>query len=167
MSTFAERLSAAESERKWDLRYLHLARHISLWSKDPSTKVGAVIVRPDRTVAALGYNGFPRGCSDDARLYNDRETKLSRVVHAEMNAILSAREPLHGYTIYVWPPSYGTTCDRCAAHIIQAGIGRVVGVKETMSEFSERWKAACQEALKLYEEAGITVVMYSESDAYE
>ena len=154
-----ERLQA--QEQKWDLRFLELARHVSEWSKDPSTKVGAVITRPDRSIASLGYNGFPRGMRDDAALYKDRDKKLSRVVHAELNAILNAREPLHGYTLYVWPPGYGPTCDRCAAHVIQAGIKRVVN-QLRQDDFASRWRESCEAALGMYEEAGVVVKMYPE-----
>ena len=149
---------------KWDVRFLALAEHVSQWSKDPSTKVGAVITRPDRTVASIGYNGFPRGCSDDELLYLDRDTKLSRIVHAEMNAILHAREPLHDHTLYVWPPGLGPTCDRCAAHVIQAGIRRVVGVLPEAGEedpTAQRWADACKTAHRLYEEAGVSVRMWT------
>jgi dCMP deaminase len=108
---------------KWDQRFLELAKLVASWSKDPSTKVGSVIVRPDRTVASVGYNGFPRGTSDAEELYNDRAVKYERVVHAECNAILNAKEPLDGYTCYIWPlPS----CANCAATIIQSGVKRVV-----------------------------------------
>ena len=51
-------------DEKWDRRFLALAEHVADWSKDPSTKTGAVIVRPDRTIASMGYNGFPRGMAD-------------------------------------------------------------------------------------------------------
>jgi dCMP deaminase len=85
---------------KWDTRFLDLAALVASWSKDPSTKVGAVIVRPDRTVASLGYNGFPRGVADTESRYEDRETKYQLVVHAEANAIISAGESVKGMTMY-------------------------------------------------------------------
>lgn len=107
---------------KWDLRFLKLAHEVATWSKDPSSQIGAVIVRPDRTMASFGFNGFARGAYDGTDLYENRDVKLRRMIHAEMNAILSAREPLHGYTLY----STFVPCDRCAPHIIQAGIKRVV-----------------------------------------
>lgn len=142
---------------KWDRRFLEMAELVSTWSKDPSTKVGAVIVRPDRTVASVGFNGFPRGCSDAAEFYADRDLKLSRVIHGEMNAILHAREPLHGYTLYSWPPGYGPSCDRCSAHIIQAGIKRVVH-RMVGGDFASRWKEVSERGLQMYEEAGVEVV---------
>ena len=76
------------SETSWDLSYLRLAKFWALErSKDPSTQCGAVLVRPDNSVAALAYNGFPIGVGDNPRHYEDREIKYSRVIHAEMNAL--------------------------------------------------------------------------------
>lgn len=106
----------------WDRYFIDLAAATAQASKDPNTKVGAVIVRPDRTVASLGYNGFPRGVTDSAERLNDRETKYALVVHAEPNAILSAHEPVRGYTMY----STLFPCSDCAKLIIQSGIKRVI-----------------------------------------
>lgn len=64
---------------KWDGRFLDLAVLVGEWSKDPSTKVGAVLVRPDRTIAAVGFNGFPRGVLDHPERYEDRPTKYEMV----------------------------------------------------------------------------------------
>ena len=64
---------------KWDRRFLELANFVASWSKDPSTKVGAVIVRADRTVASMGFNGFPRGVLDHEGRYADRATKYAMV----------------------------------------------------------------------------------------
>lgn len=155
MTTFNGRKS--DRTHKWDMRFLAMAEVVADWSKDPSTQCGAVIVRPDRTVASVGFNGFPRGCSDDDVIYEDRELKLARVVHAELNAILHAREPLSGYTIYTHPPGYGPSCDRCSAHIIQAGITRVVHQKDE-SEFASRWKEPAIRGLQMYNEADVEVV---------
>ena len=58
---------------KWDLRFLELARHISDWSKDPSTKVGCVVVGPDREIRSTGFNGFPRGIEDDDNRLQNRK----------------------------------------------------------------------------------------------
>ena len=107
---------------KWDKRFLELAKHIAQWSKDPSTKVGAVIVDDQRRIISTGYNGFARGVLDiDERLSN-RDQKLDMIVHGEINAIVFAREPLCGTTLYTWP---FMPCSRCAAIVIQAGIKTV------------------------------------------
>lgn len=107
----------------WDQRFIEMAQLVSTWSKDPSTKVGAVIVRPNKTVASLGYNGLPRGNPDHEAVLANPELKLRMTVHAEINAIVNAREPLHGYTLYLSPIM---PCSRCMAIITQAGISVVV-----------------------------------------
>lgn len=138
---------------KWNHRFLRLAAHIAAWSKDPSTKCGAVIVRPDKTIASTGFNGFPKGCNDEKELYNDRELKYARVIHAEQNAILHSSEKLNGYTIYVYPASKSGSCDRCAAHIIQAGIKEIVFYS---GDFAEgRWREAEERAIQMYKEADV------------
>ena len=138
---------------KWDVRFLELCQVVASWSKDPSTKTGAVIVRPDFTIASIGFNGFPRRCNDAPELYADRQSKYARIVHCEMNAILSAREPLLGYTLYTWPLA---SCDRCAANVIQAGIMRCVAPKAS-AEKLERWGGNLKIASDLFREAGVTL----------
>jgi dCMP deaminase len=141
----------------WDTRFIEMAALVASWSKDPSTQCGAVIVRPDRSVASVGFNGFAKGCSDAPEFYENRELKYERVVHAEVNAILLAREPLAGYTIYTYPPGWGPSCARCSSHIIQSGITRVVHYQDT-SEFAARWKDSAEIGLAMYAEAGVEVV---------
>jgi dCMP deaminase len=143
---------------KWDERFLDMAELVASWSKDPSTKCGAVIVRPDKSVVSTGFNGFPRGCSDDDEVYGDRDLKLARVVHAELNALLAARESLEGYTIYTAQiPNIGPSCDRCTAHIIQAGIKRIA---YRATPVPERWKESIERGFQMYKEAGVEVVAY-------
>lgn len=139
----------------WDERFLEMAALVGSWSKDPSTKVGAVIVRRDRTIASLGYNGFPRGVLDTPALYEDRPTKLLRTVHAEMNAILSAREPLKDCIIYVSPLC---PCANCAAAIIQAGITDVVA--RTPKVQRPEWKVSFDAAMQMFKEANVGVGVY-------
>lgn len=136
---------------KWDLRFLHLAEHIAQWSKDPSTKCGAVIVADDRSVVSMGYNGFPRGMDDDPALYADREVKYERTVHCEMNAVLSAHLPVNGCTLYTWP---FLSCPRCAMHMIQAGIIRCVAPRLPEDKV-ERWGEALERSRAYFQEAGV------------
>ena len=147
----------ADRRKKWDIRFLALACVISTWSKDPSTKVGAIIARPDMTIASVGYNGFPKSMKDDDYLYADRDVKLSRIIHAEMNAILHAKEPLHGYTLYTWPIM---SCDRCAVQVIQSGINRVVAPLPTVA-LSKRWKTHLLKAEEYFAEASVRVKLYN------
>lgn len=138
---------------KWDYRYLDLAKFISFWSRDPSTKCGAAISRPDNTLASVGTNGFAIGVNDSEERWNDRPTKYSMVLHAEENAILLAREPLHGYSIYVYPMM---PCSNCAARIIQSGIKRVITVEGT-KEQEERWGEKMELSKQMFEEAGVSL----------
>lgn len=141
---------------KWDVRFIDMAKLVASWSKDPSTKCGAVIVRPDKTVASVGFNGFPKGCEDSSAYYEDRPSKLARVVHAEVNAILHAHEPVKGYSIYTYQdPMIGPSCANCSACIIQAGIAEVVYPQIV---FNERWKESLEQGLEMYKEAGVQVV---------
>jgi dCMP deaminase len=145
--------AAGVTDPKWDRRFLDLANLVASWSKDPSTKTGAVIVRPDRTVVSVGYNGFARGFCDDRAIYADRELKYARIVHCEMNAILTAREPLHGCTLYTTP---FMSCDRCAAHVVQAGIVRCVAPVAT-TEHLTRWRLPMERALEMFREAHVAM----------
>lgn len=143
----------------WDIFYLQMCVFVSGKSKDPSTKVGAVIVRPDRTVASIGFNGFPRGVKDLAERLNNREQKYPRIVHAEMNAILSAREPLLGYSLYVSPIS---PCATCAGAIIQSGIKKVFAVMSPSA--LENWTASAAISNEMFDEAGVFIHVYDEVD---
>ena len=138
----------------WDEWYLSIAKKWSERSKDPSTKCGAVIVRPDQSECSPGYNGFPRRIEDKPELLNNREEKYKRVIHAEMNALDNARERVVGYTLYVWP---FLTCERCAVHIIQAGIARVVAPAAVTEDQKRRWAASHALSYELYQEAGVVV----------
>jgi dCMP deaminase len=147
---------------KWIERFINLAAHVATWSKDPSSQVGAVIIRPDRSVAGVGFNGLPRAVSDDPARLADRDQKLLYTVHAELNAILAAREPLHGYSIVVYPFQ---PCAACAAAIIQAGISEVICPKmgdsstppSNLSTASTRWGASFEAARTMFREAGTVV----------
>lgn len=112
----------------WDDYFTAIAFLTAKRSKDPNTQVGACIVDTNKCIIGLGYNGFPRGCSDDdlpwARENPSRlHTKYPFVCHAEVNAILNkCSADVKGATLYValFP------CNECAKLIIQAGIAEVV-----------------------------------------
>jgi dCMP deaminase len=135
---------------KWDLRFLQLAQLVSTWAKDPSTKTGAVIVRPDNTVVSLGYNGFPKKMCDDESLYNDRETKYSRIIHCEVNALMFAGRLPENCTLYTWP---FLSCDRCAVQMLQAGIKYFVAPEATPEQLL-RWEEAFKKTREYIEECG-------------
>lgn len=112
-------------QEKWNLRWLRVAREISSWSKDPSSKIGAVAVVDNRLVAH-GYNGFPASIKDKEEWLNDRDIKIDMMIHAEMNLLIDAAQTsrsLKGSIVYVYglPP-----CSRCVTHLWAAGVSKLV-----------------------------------------
>lgn len=136
---------------KWDNRFLGLARSISTWSKDPSTRIGAVIVDKQKRIVSTGYNGFPQGMEDDPELLRDRAQKYARIIHAEMNAILFAGHQARGSTLYMWGMA-GPPCTNCTKHIIQAGIERVIAEGPPVKE---RWAVDLELSEQMLREAGV------------
>jgi dCMP deaminase len=139
--------------RAWDQRFLQLARLIAGWSKDPSTKVGAVAVR-ERRILASGYNGLPVHVGDDPTRLDNRDLRLAMTVHAEANVIAYAARHgvcLNGAIVYVFPLM---TCSQCAAQLIQAGVNRIV-----VPNFVEplRWQESFDRARDMFIEAGVAV----------
>lgn len=141
-------------DSKWIARFSRLSKEIASWSKDSSSTVGAVIVRPDRTIASVGFNGFARGVEDKIERITKRDTKLLFTLHAEINAILSAKEPLAGCSIFVWPFQ---PCAQCAAAIIQSGIKDVYCPVPHFST-QERWAESFKAALQMFDEAGVRLI---------
>ena len=135
----------------WDGRFLDMAALVATWSKDPSTKVGAVITR-GKFVVSLGFNGHPAGNDDSDLRLHDREQKYRTIIHAEMNAILSARQPLDGCTLYVVP---FMPCSNCGAVIVQSGIKRVV----TLENNNERWIESFEITRTIFSEAGVDLII--------
>lgn len=142
---------APDTPGPWDVRYLELARLVSTWSKDPSTKVGAVIVSPLNTVLSLGFNGLPRGVLDLPSRLNDRDLKYRMIVHAEVNALSFAERAVRSCTLYTYP---FMPCCRCAAEIIQRGIHEVVAPPAT-AELASRWGSDLALTMQMFKESGV------------
>jgi dCMP deaminase len=143
-------------QRKWDLRFLELAKHVASWSQDPSTKVGAIVVDEFLTVKGMGYNGFPRGVHDSPERYADRETKYKFVVHAEVNALINANSSVRGCTLYVWPTlMFPPVCPECCKSVIQHGIHRLVCYENLTPQ--GRWQDLADFSKKMLAESGMIV----------
>lgn len=142
------------SDDKWHRRFLEDAWMKASWSKDPSTKCGCVIVDDKQRIISCGYNGFPRGIKDTVERLNNRDLKYDLTIHAEMNAILFAKVPLDGCTLYVVPMP---PCIRCAVMVIQAGITRVVSISLT-HDIAKRWGASIEKSKALFREAGVEYI---------
>jgi len=141
-------------KNKWDTRFLDLAKLVSTWSKDPSTQVGAVIIRPNKTIVSTGFNGFPQKMEDNATLYLTREEKYSRIIHAEINALLFATDSIKDCTLYTFPFA---PCDRCCVQMIQAGITKIVAPKATKEQL-ERWKDSFDKTRNYCNECNVELV---------
>lgn len=141
----------------WINRFMSLAEHISGWSKDRSTQVGAVLVNEDRHVIATGYNGIPRNCSDGddlSRRNTERPYKYFFYEHAERNAIYQAAKigySTAGSSLFV-TPLY--PCADCCRGIIQSGIDAVYYRADSQVE---RWAESNQVAEQLFQEANVAM----------
>jgi dCMP deaminase len=143
-------------DSKWDARFMRLAKEISTWSKDPSSKIGAVIVNNDRRILSTGYNGFPRGIEDTEERLNNKEEKYPRIVHGELNALLGALYngvSVKDATLYV----YGLpVCADCTKSVIQSGIRRVVINMAALD--NEKWADQWDRLSKpMFQEAGVSI----------
>ena len=124
-------------------KYLRMALEVASWSKDPSTKVGCVLVSENNTVISVGYNGFPRGFNDSKELLENRETRLDYTIHAERNAIYNAART----GVNVFNSVCYTThapCRECTLALVQSGIKRIVTMRNPV--FDERWKEDIEKA---------------------
>jgi dCMP deaminase len=139
----------------WSQLHITNAVLVSMKSKDPRTKVGAVIVDQNNHPVSTGFNGIPRGVEDTHERLHDRDVKKFFIEHAERNAIYAAKENLEGCSIYItFPP-----CADCARAIIQSGIKRVVTIKKTaqhpsMVHYSEH----LSNSMLMFKEAGVEYV---------
>ena len=146
---------------KWDRYFLRMALEASSISRDPNTRVGCILVGPDREIRGSGFNGLPRGIADTAERLNDRDAKLRIIVHAERNALLAAARvgvPTKGCRLYVactddsretWG---GPPCVGCSIEIIQAGIVEVVSYP---TKGWSKWKDELDQGKALLFEAGL------------
>ncbi len=140
---------------KWDQRFIKLAKFVAGWSKDPKSKVGAVVVTNESGAIALGYNGFPSGIEDDTRL-KKRNLKLDMIIHAEQNALIYAGSRAKGASLYVWGKPI---CARCAVVIIQMGIERIFSVTPEF-ENDPYWRDSGELAVRMFKETNKEINFY-------
>ena len=150
-------MSKRERYINWDEYFMGIAILSAERSKDPSTQVGACIVSEDNKILSIGYNGFPRGCSDDKISWEREgefaETKYPYVCHAELNAILNyTGTTLRGSRIYValFP------CNECAKAIIQSGIKEVIYMNDKYKDTD-----AIKVSKKMFDMSGVEYKQYA------
>lgn len=156
-------MAKREDYISWDEYFMGVALLSSMRSKDPSTQVGACIVNDENRIVGVGYNGFPKGCSDDdfpwdRKADSPNATKYPFVCHAELNAILNSNGNVKGARIYValFP------CNECAKSIIQAGIKEVIYISDKYAD-TDGSKAS----RKMLESAGIKLTQFESSKKIE
>jgi len=139
----------------WDEAFVQLCYLIAKRSKDPNTQTGACVVNSNNIIISIGYNGFPRGCSDDkfpwGREGDFLDTKYPFVVHGEANAVLNATCPVDDCTLYctLFP------CNECAKIIIQMGIKKVIYCEDKYHDTD-----MCRAARKMFASAGVECEQY-------
>lgn len=152
-----------KTQAEWDRIWMADALAVALKSKDPSTRVGAVLTTFDNDKITEGWNGFPRGIADTDERLADRDMKLQLVVHGEMNAVFNAVRmgvSLRNTRLYMVATDKsgalwgGPPCTRCVVECIQAGIVEYVSYPLKLSP--SRWHASCEFAGSLIREAGLT-----------
>lgn len=142
-------------ELQWLEYFMTIAETVSTMSKDPSRKIGAVIVDKNKRIISTGFNGFAKGIADSEERLQDKEMKRMLMLHAEENAILHAKQDLTDCSIFVYgyPP-----CVHCMSLIIQSGI-KLVYYKNSsdLNVVSQFWKDNLELSLKLAKEANVEV----------
>ena len=110
------------SQREWDEYFMKIAETVALKSKDPSSRMGCVIVDDKKRVVSVGYNGMIQGADESKMTLSERPMKYYFAIHSEMNALIFARRDLTGCTVY----NRVATCENCLKYCLQAGIKRFV-----------------------------------------
>ena len=121
-----------EKQKSWDEYFINIAEAVALKSKDPSSKMGCVIVDPKKRVVSIGYNGLVQGSDESKLTLSERPMKYYFAIHSEMNAVLFARQDLTGCTVY----NRVATCENCLKYCLQAGIKRFVYKELRVHSFS-------------------------------
>lgn len=148
---------------RWDAYFLKMAMTTAMMSKDPSTRVGAIITGPDQDIRATGFNGLPRGVADYPHRLQNRTIKYKMIVHAELNAIFHAARAgvsLQGCRLYLIATNSagcywgGPPCSNCIGGVIQSGITEIVSLPPS-PWLPDRWLESLNMSLDMIEEAGL------------
>lgn len=146
--------------QSWDEFFMRHVYLTSTKSKDPNTKIGAILVR-DGIIISEGFNGFPRGVKDYKDRYDDRKLKYEYVVHAEENAIFNAARngiKTTGSVMY----TSGLPCNECAKSIIQAGVVKVI-IHSKYPSMSEKWVESIKITRQMFKESGMIVGQFKKT----
>lgn len=144
------------TSKKWAGRMLKLAKEVASWSKDTSTKVGAVITTYDGKPVSWGFNGMPMGINDEVPERHERPYKYKWMCHAERNAMdLAPSGDLSNCIMFVT----FSPCSSCAQSIIQRKIKTVVvDSNHTVDKMPDRWQEDMKVAIEMMTEAGVSII---------
>jgi dCMP deaminase len=140
---------------KWVSRFTKIVSEVRTWSKDPSTKVGSVIVSPSMKIISTGFNGLPSEMEDTDEILNNRDLKLANIIHAEHNAIIQADPTkLEGSTMFVshFP------CPSCAEKIVECGISTVVVTPDNGDNYATRWAELISRSREILDKKKVSIV---------
>lgn len=146
----------------WHKYYFSMVDLVASKSKDLRTKVGCIIVGPDKDIRSTGYNGFPRGVNDNIQERLEAPAKYMWTEHAERNALYNAlRSGTSVKDCYMFMRAF--PCADCSRGIIQSGIKYLVIAAETLDEQCKYWKDRWEESIKcstsMLKEAGISILI--------
>jgi dCMP deaminase len=153
---FERRTNCKFKMTKWDKRGVFQAKVQASFSKDPSTKCGCAIMRPDKKFAGFGYNGFAQGVDDS--LISNRDIKIPIVLHSEENAVINSNGNLQDCTAYVWSLP---CCGHCMSVLAQKKIKRVVCIQ---TKYREDWKYSFALGMKVASDCGVIYEIYREEN---
>ena len=137
---------------------MELAKHVSSWSKDPSTKVGAVIAN-GKKLLSVGFNGFPPQIEDKEEWLNDRPTKYSQTIHAEINCFLALGNVVPpNSSLYIYPLH---CCAECGKHGIASGIRRII-ILLGRDSTNDYWNMSGLRTQLICERAGVEYIVVNE-----
>lgn len=120
----------------WDNYFMNIAERVAERSKDPSSKLGCVIVDERKRPVSFGYNGLVQGADESKMTLTERPMKYYFVIHSEMNALLFAGRDVTGCTLY----NMVATCENCLKYCLQAGIKRFVYKELRVNSYQNRNK---------------------------
>lgn len=143
--------------QRWQRYYMGMAEYVATGSKDGSSRFGSVLVKPNKRLASIGFNGFPTRIPDDPDILNDperRQEKYDLIVHAEENCLDNYEGfDTQGYHLFVT----AHPCEQCAKRITNTGIEYVYWCADK-TDYMERWGDSIKRATTKLERAGIKMV---------
>ena len=143
----------------WDDYFMTMVYLVASKSKDKRTKIGAVVVGPNKEIRSTGYNGFVRGLDDLNFKRQKKGEKNYWYEHAERNSIYNATligASLSDCIMY----TQGVPCMDCARGIVQSGIKEVVVDKKWVTNNLKKFGKRDRRTIEMFDEVGVALRKY-------